>query len=191
MTRAFADRPLDPDTLDTLLAAAARAPRAGATEGVDLLCLSTDGARRRFWEAASEAHWRESGAQAPGLLAAPVVVVPVADPAAYVARYGAPDKAASGLSGRAAAEWDVPYWLVDAALATMTILLGATDAGLGALFFRLHRPEAVLLDAFGVPPGRRTIGALALGYPAGTDRRAPRLRAPRRPLAEVVHAESW
>ena len=53
---------------------------------------------------------------------------------AYVARYGEPDKAASGL-GRGADAWPVPFWLVDTAFATMTLLLAATDAGLGALFY--------------------------------------------------------
>ena len=34
------------------------------------------------------------------------------------------------------AAWPAPYWLIDTAFATMLLLLGAVEEGLGALFFR-------------------------------------------------------
>lgn len=191
MTRSFSSEPVAATVLDELLAAALRAPSAGFSQGIDLLCLTSPAARRRFWESVSDPAWREAGPQAPGLQCAPVVVVPIADPTAYIERYAAPDKGSSDLSGRSPHDWDVPYWLVDAAFATMTVLAGATDAGLGALFFRLHRPEAVLFDAFGVPEGRRTIGALALGHPAGPARSTSPARRRRRTAAEAVHSDRW
>ena len=60
----------------------------------------------------------------------------------------------------------MPYWLVDSSFTVMLLLLAATDEGLGALFFRLHRDPARLLEALGVPEGKQLIGAVALGYEA-------------------------
>jgi len=191
MTRSFEDRPVPTELLDAILAGALRAPSAGFAQGVDLLTLSAPEARLRFWRAASEPEWRERSTQAPGLLAAPVIVVPVADPSAYLRRYAAADKSGSDLAGRPARDWDVPYWLIDAAFAVMTILLAAADAGLGALFFRLHRPEDSVLASFGVPHGRRTVGAVALGFASGPERPTSPGRVGRRSMDEVVHRDRW
>jgi nitroreductase len=84
----------------------------------------------------------------------------------------------------------VPYWLVDTAFATMLMLLGAADAGLGAAFVGIFRGEAELLASLGVPEGYRPIGAVAMGYPA-PDIRSPSLARGRRPMADVVHRGGW
>jgi len=186
MARRFSPDPIDPGRLERVLRAGLAAPSAGNTRGVDLLCLVDPVARRRFWQAASDASWREGDPQAAGLLDAPAIVLPLADPAAYLARYAAPDKARARLAGRALEDWPVPYWLVDAAFAAMLVLLAATDVGLGALFFQVHGDEAALLAALGVPPGRRSIGAIALGEALGEAR--PSRRAPAR---RRVHLDRW
>lgn len=193
MTRSFDSRPLKPALLDSLLDAARRAPSAGLAQGVDLLVLGAARARERFWELNSSPEWREHGRQASGLLAAPVVVVPLVDPRAYVARYRQPDKAGSGLAGLAPPAWPVPYWLVDASFAVMNLLLAATSAEVGALFFRLRAEPTDFLAAFGAPPERLLIGAVALGYPAQQPPSvlAPPARRRRRPLAEFVHRDGW
>ena len=68
--------------------------------------------------------------------------------------YGAlrePDKASSGLGpDRGETAWPVPYWYFDAGASVMALLLGATDAGLGACFLGNFRGEQELLDALGV-----------------------------------------
>jgi nitroreductase len=48
----------------------------------------------------------------------------------------------------------------------MLVLLAADDAGLGALFFRLHAPAQSVLTGLGLPEARVVIGAIALGHPA-------------------------
>lgn len=191
MTRTFSPDPLPAEVLDRLLAGAGRAPSAGFSQGVDLIVLTSGPARSRFWEAASDARWRGAPEGSAGLMAAPVIVVPVADPAAYLERYAETDKSSSDLAGRPAADWPVPYWVVDAAFVVMQLLLGATDAELGALFFRLHRPPAEVLDALGAPPGRVAIGALALGWPGPGDRRTSPATRRRRGMDELVHLERW
>jgi nitroreductase len=122
---------------------------------------------------------------------APVVVVPYCSPDPYVARYSEPDKAAFGLDR--ADRWPVPYWTVDVSFATMLLLLGAVEEGLGALFFgRDAAAYRRLGAAFGVPDGWDPIGALLMGWPAGDG--GPKGSAatwPRRALAEVVHRGRW
>ena len=75
-------------------------------------------------------------------------------------------------------------------MAAMIILLGAEDAGLGALFFGIpaQRHDAVR-EAHGIPEDRRLVGVIALGAPATRAARtggSPRTR-PRRPLGDVLH----
>jgi nitroreductase len=191
MTRHFRADPLDPVVLETIVATALRTPSAGFTQGIDVILLTEAPARERFWSLASEVSWRSSSPAASELMAAPAVVVPVADPAAYLERYRESDKTGSFLSGRAAEAWPVPYWTVDAAFTVMQLLLAATDAELGALFFALHGDAAELLGGLGVPPGRIAIGGVLLGHPSAIDPRTSPSRRPRRGIDEVVHHERW
>jgi nitroreductase len=191
MTRSFVAEPVATDVLDNLLEVALRAPSAGFSQGVDLVVLEGEPARARFWELATDASWRGGGERSEGLRNAPVVVVPVADPAAYEQRYGEPDKRGSLLGGLSASEWPVPFWLVDASFVVMQLLLAATDAGLGALFFQLHAPADTVLEGLGVPAGRVTFGAVAIGHPAPDDKAgSPGSRA-RRAVQDVVHRDRW
>ncbi|MDA8292001.1 MAG: nitroreductase family protein [Actinomycetota bacterium] len=191
MARRFTGEPVAPEVLDRMLSLCLDAPSAGFTQGVDLVVLEGAAARGRFWELATDARWRSSGPSADGLLAAPVVVVPVAEPDAYVRRYGEPDKSASGLAGVPARDWDVPYWQVDASFVVMQLLLAAEDSGLGALFFRLHAPSDAVLAGLGAPSRRVTIGAVALGHRAGGERTTSPGRRPRRAVEDSVHRDRW
>ena len=85
-----------------------------------------------------------------------MVIVPLVEPEAYPRRYAEDDKAATGL-GAGPDAWPVPYWWVDGGMAVQTLLLGAVDAGLGALFYGLFDDEAAALAALGVPPGWRAL----------------------------------
>lgn len=181
MTRSFSARPVEPALLEHLADLASRAPSAGKAQGWHLVVLAGD-ETARFWDAALPPQRRE-GFAFPGLLRAPVIAVAVAEPDAYVARYAEPDKAATGL-GAAADAWPVPYWTVDASMAVMTLLLGAEDAGLGALFFAVFHGEAEVRRALGIAPEHQIVGAIALGWP-GDDERPGRsaARARREPSA--------
>jgi nitroreductase len=200
MCRRFLEHPVPPDVLGGVLAAAVSAPSAGFSQGVELVVLEGEAERARFWELTSQASWRDDPGPLGSLLRVPVIVLPVLDPSAYESRYARPDKAGSGLAGVAAQDWPVPYWIVDGAFAVMLMLLAATEARLGSLFFRLHRGERRLLDDLGAPRQTTTIGAVALGWPdaggevVGAPRRSAGERARprrRRPLEELVHRGHW
>jgi nitroreductase len=188
MVRAFTGEPVDPAVVDELLDLARRAPSAGNSQGTAFVVLDTPDAVAGYWDRTLPAERRASFGW-PSLLDAPVLVVAVCSPDAYVDRYAEADKAASGL-GEGAAAWPVPYWFVDAGMAVEHLLLGAVDAGLGACLFGLFELEEEVLRALGVPAGWRAAGTIALGHPA-PDRPGLSADRPRRPLPEVVHRGRW
>lgn len=187
MVRSYDGRPLDPAVVDRLLAAAVRAPSAGFTQGWAFVVLEGPDQTERFWSRTLPPG-RRDGFQWPGLLRAPVLVLPLASPQAYRDRYAEPDKGSTPPDEQ---EWPVPYWDVDCAFATMLLLLAAVDEGIGALFFALPRGHDELLADLGVPPGLHPIGAVALGHPAGDDRPSSSLARGRRPVDQVVHRGGW
>lgn len=189
MCRDFQDSPVDGDQLATVLAAAFRAPAAGNTAALDLVVLSGTHTAR-YWDVTLPPD-RRDGFRWPGLLRAPVLVVPVVDPGAYVSRYGRPDKASTGL-GEGPEAWPVPYWFVDGGAAVMALLLAAEAVGLGALFFGQFGHEPAVLAALGVPVGRRALGTIALGHPAPGGRTpSASARAGRPGPASSVHHDGW
>lgn len=190
MVRAFEPRPVAPGVLDRVLDLARRVPAAGNTQGLDLVVLEGPEQTALYWDATLPPERREAFPW-PRLLDAPVLIVPVGDPDAYVARYAEPDKVRSGL-GEGADAWAVPYWYVDTAFAAMLALLAAVDEGLGALFFGQFGHEAAVKAALGIPAGRRPVGTIALGYAAeGGDRPSASSQRPRRALDDVVHRGHW
>ncbi|MCD9622503.1 nitroreductase family protein [Rhabdothermincola salaria] len=189
MVRAFDGRPVPGDVLDRILDLAVRIPAAGNTQGLDLVVL--EGAETaRYWDVSLPAERRRDFPW-PGLLRAPVLLVPVGDPSAYVERYAEPDKVATGL-GTDPDAWPVPYWYVDTAFAAMVALLAAVDEGLGACFFGQFEHESALKASLGIPADRCPVGTIALGYadPLG-DRRSFSAARPRRSLESVVHRGGW
>jgi nitroreductase len=188
MVRNYRPDPVAPDVLDRILAAGRRAPAAGNVEGLDLVVLVGGEQTSRYWDVTLPVAAR-TGFRWPGLLVAPVLMLPYVRPAAYAERYAEPDKASTGL-GAGSAAWPVPYWHVDAGMAVMTMLLATVDEGLGALFFGQFGHAAAVRAAFGVPDGHEAVGTIALGHPV-PDEPGRSAARPRRPTDEVVHRGHW
>jgi nitroreductase len=188
MVRSFSGAPVPGAVLERIMDNALRAPSAGFSQGWAFVVLVGPEETARFWDAITDAAWRADPTW-PGLLRAPVIVVPLSDQPAYLARYSEPDKSGAGL--QSASAWPVPYWLVDTSFATMAILLSAVDAGLGALFFGLNGRHDQLVTALGIPGQYRPIGAVALGWPDGEDRPSPSLARGHRPKESVIHRGRW
>jgi nitroreductase len=188
MTRNFTGRAIDPGVVDALLTDALRAPSAGNAQGREFVVLEGPDQTDRYWQAATDESWRASSRRFPGLSRAPVIVLPFADPDAYAARYGEPDKARA--DGRPV-EWVVPFWYVDSAFAVMHLLLGATDRGIGAAFLGNFRGEDRLVESLGVPGHLRWIGAVLLGEPAEPDPPSSSARRAHRTLEDSVHRGRW
>ncbi len=188
MVRSFHHRPLPPGTLDHILELGLHAPSAGFSQGWAFVVLEGPEQTSRYWDTTLPVE-RRDGFPWPGLLSAPALIIPLAHAQTYVDRYAEPDKASTGLGG-SADDWPVPYWLLDTAMSSMLMLLGAVDAELGALFFGIFDHEDALLTELGVPEGYQPIGTIAVGYPAD-DRPSGSTWRGRRPLDDVVHRGRW
>ena len=181
-----------PEVVRDLVALAVRAPSAGFSQGWDFLALLDPADRDAFWSATDDGTppdaWRR------GVSAAPALVLCLSDPGAYLDRYAQPDK---GWTDRSTDHWPVPYWDTDVAMAAMVMLLGAEDAGLGALFFGVpvERHDAVR-EALGIPRGspprrggragpRGRAGRRLAAHPSAPPARRG---APRRAVRSVVRA---
>jgi nitroreductase len=191
MTRSFEATPVEPRLVDRLVDLASRAPSAGKTQGWHLVVLEGD-QTERFWDITLPSD-RRATFRWQRLLDAPVILLPFADPQAYVDRYSEPDKAATGL-GAGTEVWAAPYWTIDASMSVMTLLLAAEDVGLGALFFGVFREEQTLRHALGVPEDLQLLGAIAIGYPLRHEATAEAGRSaarPRRPADRIIHRGMW
>ena len=187
MVRRFRPESLDPSLVDELIDLATRAPSAGKSQGWHFVVLE-DERTKVFWDATLSAPRRESFAW-PGLLDAPVIVLPFADPQMYLARYSESDKSRTGLGG-STDEWPAPYWTIDTSFAVMTLLLGATDRGLGALFFGVFEGEKELRANIGAPDHLLLLGAIALGWPDEEPRSGRSASRPRR-TSDVIKRGGW
>lgn len=188
MRRAFTGEPVDTHLLDELLDSARRVPSAGNSQGLSWLVLAGATETARYWDVAMPSGRKAFGF--PGLLAAPVLVLALTDPRAYVTRYGESDKVATGLGANADA-WPVPYWFVDAGMAIEALLISAHEAGLGACLFGLFDHERPVLDSLGVPSTIRAVGTIALGHRSDEDPAGRSAGRARRQLDDVIHRGSW
>lgn len=178
MVRNYRPDPVDPESLERVLAAFRRAPSAGHAQGQHLVVVTEAGMRRRLAELAGEPAYVARGFE-PWLSVAPVHLVLCAREEDYRRRYREPDKAGM--------DWPVPYWFVDAGCAMMAVLLAAVDEGLAAGFQGIHRMPG-LAALLGIPADVAPVGVLTLGHPA-PDRRSGSLSRGRR--VDTVHRGRW
>ena len=189
MVRSFLDDPVPRTDLDTLVGAFLRGPSAGNVRSAELLVL-TDGDIGAYWDTTLAPERREGFAW-PGLLRAPLLLLPYVHPQAYVDRYAEPDKAKTGL-GEAVSAWTVPYWWVDGGAAVENVLLAATSMGFGACFFGQFEHEPAVRERFSVPDDRRALGTIAIGRPAPDDRPSSSVSGPKRRRGrKAAHWGEW
>jgi nitroreductase len=191
MVRNYDPRPVDPAIVERALANATRAPSAGFSQGWAFLVLDTPADVRRWWTVTTDA----DALAAPdswlaGMMRAPVVVVPCSSKGAYLARYAESDK---GWTDEAESRWPMPFWHMDAAMASLLILQTAVDAGLGGCFFGIPpERDAAVRAEFGIPAAYDPVGVITLGHRVEDPGAAgsPARRA-RKELVDVVHRGRW
>ena len=191
MVRSYqSGRPVERTLITHLLELAIRAPSAGFSQGWHFLVLDSPYEISQFWDATASAVVGSEGAAPPdrwlvGMRSAPALILALSDKQAYLDRYAEPDK---GWVDRSESRWPAPYWDIDTGMASLLVLLGATDRGLSSCWFGVP-PEAAgaIRATFGIPQRLGFVGVISLGYGA-PDRRSPSLKRGRRPVGEVV---SW
>lgn len=189
MIRNYAERPVDPAIVERALRNATRAPSAGFSQGWGFLVLDTPGDVRRWWETTTDS-LEDPDAWLTGMMRAPVVIVPCSSKAAYLRRYAEKDK---GWTDQSEERWPMPYWHLDAAMASLLILQTVVDEGLGACFFGIPVEKlAAVRTEFSIAADFEPIGVITLGHRvASTGAAGSPARRRRTPLADVVHRGSW
>lgn len=188
MVRRYAPDPVSPGSLDRMLANAIHAPSAGFSQGWGFLRLDTPADVDRFWtttmpDTGAENDWID------GMRTAPALIVPMSNKGIYLDRYAERDK---GWSDRDESRWPVPYWHIDAGMASLLILQTAVDEGLGACFFGIPPTRIpAFREAFDVPEGYTPIGAITIGHPLEGGAPGSPTRRGRRGIADVVHTGRW
>jgi nitroreductase len=191
MVRNYSEAPVDPAIVDRALRNATHAPSAGFSQGWAFLVLDRPEDVRRWWETTTDpADLADPDTWLAGMMRAPVVIVPCSSKAAYLRRYAEKDK---GWTDQDEARWPVPFWHMDAAMASLLILLTAVDAGLGGCFFGIpvEREQSVRAE-FGIDADYDPVGVVTLGHRAAdTGAAGSPARRQRKSLDEVVHRGRW
>ncbi len=188
MVRSYTDDPVDPAVVERALSNATRAPSAGFSQGWGFLVLDTPDDVRRFWSVTADEEDEVDG-WLDGMSRAPVIVLPCSSKQAYLDRYTEPDKGSTPAEEQ---QWPVPFWHMDAAMASLLILQTAVDEGLGACFFGV--PGEVLdavREEFAIPETFKPVGAITIGHPASGGAAGSPTRRARKPRDEVVHHGHW
>ncbi|TAN23571.1 MAG: nitroreductase family protein [Actinomycetota bacterium] len=188
MYRHFSRQPVPDPVLKRILEAATRGPSAGFTQGFDFLVLNQRPALDKFWELAITEDWKEKTTSHQGLWNAPVVVLPLANPDAYLSRYSEKDKSYANLVTER--DWPIPFWFIDTAFATMLMLNSVVNENLGALFFGLFRNVDLIKNAFRIPDTFHPIGAVAIGFPT-SDTKSSSAKRPRREQSSQIHFNTF
>jgi nitroreductase len=191
MIRNYADRPVDRDVVDRALRNATHAPSAGFSQGWGFLLLDTAADVRRWWATTTDADsLAEPDDWLTGMMRAPVVIVPCSSKAAYLRRYAEKDK---GWADQDEARWPVPFWHMDAAMASLLILQTATDEGLGACFFGIPVDKVAAVRAeFAIDDDFDPVGVITLGHRVeDTGNAGSAARRQRKPTEDVVRRGNW
>jgi nitroreductase len=191
MVRNYAEEPVDPAVVDRMLDNATHAPSAGFSQGWAFLRLDTPDDVQRFWRATTEpGDLDQPDSWLTGMMRAPVVIVPCSNKSAYLSRYAEADK---GWTDQDEARWPVPFWHMDAAMASLLILQTAVDAGLGACFFGIPPSHTASFKAeFGVPEEFTPVGVVTVGHrTSDAGALGSAASRPRRGVEDVVHHGHW
>ena len=163
MVRSYKSDPVPDEKIQQLLKYAVRAPSAGNVQPWEFIVVKDPTVRAQLTKAA--------GGQT-SVATAPVTIVTCADIQRMGQQYGARGSFFS---------------LVDVSFASLLILLGAVEQGLGACFVGSYNPEDVakLLE---LPAHARPVGIITIGHPAERPQKPKRSKIP---LSKLVHREKW
>lgn len=185
MVRNFADRPVDPASLDRILALTRHAPSAGFTQGQSFIVVTDPDLKQGIAATCEEEEYVQRGF-APFLSKAPVLLIPCTSEAAYHRRYQQADKVNEDGTEIV---WPVPYWFMDIGCAVMIALLAAIDEGLVTAFAGSKDLDQ-LRSLLHMPAEVTPVGVIAVGYRA-PDIPSPSLQRGRKSDEEYIHRERW
>ncbi len=163
MIRAYKSDPVPEGKIQRLLKYAVHAPSAGNLQPWEFIVVKSPETRAKLAKAAFDQT---------SIATAPVIIATCADIQRAGSKYGARGSF---------------YSLVDTAFASLLILLGAVEQGLGACFVGSYDPDEVT-KLFALPEHVRPVGLITIGYPAESPRKPG---TPKLELSKLVHTEKW
>ena len=163
MIRKYEDKPVPDEAVKKLLQYAVRAPSAGNLQPWEFIVVRDPEIRAKLTKAAMNQN---------SVATAPVIIATCADIQRMGEKYGTRGSF---------------YSLVDTSFASLLILLGATEQGLGACFVGSYNSEEVT-KIFQLPNHVRPVGLITLGYP---DEQPRKPSNPKIPLEKLVHENRW
>lgn len=156
MCRSYHSRSVPEAQILRILQAARKSPSAGHAQGVRFAVLTDSARRQEIASAYGEEDFVARGF-APWLSVAPVHVVVAVSSEAYQHRYSEPDKTSEPQ------DWPVPYSVMDAGKALMSLYLAAESFGLACGYLGPHAgPD--LVTFLGLPADWEFMGLVTLGY---------------------------
>jgi len=185
MVRNFADKPVDPQTVERIVDLTRHAPSAGFTQGQSFIVVTTPELRKTIADTCEEVEYVKGGFD-PFISKAPVLLIPCTSELAYHHRYQEADKVNDDGTEIV---WPVPYWFMDIGCSVMIALLAALDEGLVTAFVGstdLDTLRAIL----NIPNEVTPVGVIAVGYRA-EDKPSSSLKRGRKANHDYVHYESW
>ncbi len=188
--RSYLDEPIPRETLERIVARGRKIPSAGHSQGLRLLVVTDEEARRAMAELALEPEYVASGLE-PWISRAPAHIIVCVREEDYRARYREPDK----VHGEEEAEefaWPVPYWWVDAGAAVMLIWLAALDEELACGVYGMPGDGwEGLRGLLGIPADVQPVAVLTIGKQGPETTVQGSAKRGWKPLDEVVRWESW
>ena len=163
MIRAYKNDPVPEELIQRLLEYAVRAPSAGNLQPWEFIIIQDPEVRAQLATAAFEQT---------SVATAPVIIAKCADIQRMGEKYGTRGSF---------------YSLVDTSFASLLILLGVVEQGLGACFVGAYDPVEVA-KILGLPEHVRPVGLITIGYPAEPPRK-PHNKKIR--LQKLVHRDKW
>lgn len=163
MIRSYKSDPVPEQKIQQLLKYAARAPSGGNLQPWEFVVAKNPDVRAALAKAAMN-HT--------AVATAPVVIATCADIQRAGSQFGARGSFVS---------------LIDTAFASLLVLLGAVEQGLGACFVASYNAEEVA-KLFALPPHVRPVGLITVGYAAEAPQKPPTKKIP---LKKLVHVDKW
>ena len=184
MVRSFQDKAIEDTKLEQIISNMLSGPSAGFSQGTELVILQDKVSKDLFFEQWGSVEERQAYQSSwPNLENAPIIILVCADETQYQKRYAEPDK--SSHEG-----FIMPWWLIDAGMASLLGLLSAVDQELVATFTGI-RSQNYMRKHFAIPDHILTVGAVLLGYQQGEYRPSKSVSRGRRDSNEIVHYDHW
>lgn len=171
--RKFADKPVEPEKLQSILEAVQASPSWSNMQCWRMVVVRDAAVRSKlsdfsYVESFFSSRGYKSNPAQKGIADAPVVVV----------LCGVPEQ-----SGEMRGQ---QYYLTDTGIASENLMLAAHAVGLATVFVGVFDEEKIG-DLLEIPPGVRIVGLFPIGYPLTEPKGGP----PRKSLEEIVYFDKW